>query len=115
MKQKWKVTFGVVCALCLSGAVYGQNQKLPDGKGKAELIHGCTDCHGTDMIIQKRRTPEDWRNVVNDMAARGSDATPADIETIVRYLSINFGVKKMATATTQSVSGAAASTRSRKP
>lgn len=112
MKQKWKVTFGAVCALCLSGAVYGQN--LPEGKGKAELIRGCTDCHGTDMITQKRRTPEDWRKVVNDMAARGSDATPADIETIIRYLSTNFGMKKTGTATTPSASGAAASTQSKK-
>lgn len=98
MKQKWKVTFGLVCALCLSGAVYGQNQNLPDGKGKAELIRGCTDCHGTDMIIQKRRTPEDWRKTVDDMAARGSEATPKDLDNIVRYLSTNFGIKKTGTA-----------------
>ena len=97
MKQNWKMTFGVVCALCLSGAVYGQNQNLPNGKGKAELISGCTDCHSTDMIIQKRRTAEDWKKVVNDMASRGSDATPKDIDSIVRYLSTNFGIKKAGT------------------
>lgn len=92
MKPKWRVAFAVVCALCLSGAVYGQ--KLPDGKGKAELISGCTLCHGTGMIIQKRRTPQDWKKVVDDMAARGSGSTPADIDNIVRYLSTNFGIKK---------------------
>lgn len=91
MNQKWKVTLSVVCVLCLSGAVHGQ--KLPDGKGKAELVHDCTDCHGTDMIIQKRRTPEDWKKVVDDMAARGSNATPKDIDNIIRYLSTDFGVK----------------------
>lgn len=108
MRQNWKLTFGVVCALCLSGAVYAQNQNLPNGKGKAELISGCTDCHGTDMIIQKRRTPEDWKKVVNDMAARGSDATPKDIDNIIRYLSTNFGVKKTGTtAETQSATPSA--------
>ena len=92
MKQMWKVTFAVVCALLLSGVVYGQ--KLPDGKGKAELIRGCTDCHSANLVVQKRRTPEDWKKVVNDMAARGSQSTPKDIENIIRYLNTNFGIKK---------------------
>ena len=99
MNQKWKVAFAAACVLLLSGAAYGQNQKLPDGKGKAELIRGCTDCHGTDLIVQKKRTPEDWKKVVDDMAARGSDATPKDINNIIRYLSTNFAIKN--TAATQ--------------
>lgn len=101
MNQKWKMTLGALCALLLSPAVYGQ--KLPDGKGKAELIQGCTDCHSANLVVQKRRTPEDWKKVVDDMAARGSDSTPKDIDNIVRYLSTNFGIKETgATAATQS-------------
>lgn len=98
MKQKWKITFAAVCALFLAGAVYGQN--LPNGKGKAELIRGCTDCHSANLVVRKRRTPEDWKKIVDDMAARGSQSTPQDIDNIVRYLSTNFGIKK--TAATQS-------------
>jgi hypothetical protein len=106
MKQIWKVTFGVVCALLLSTAAYGQ--KLPDGKGKAELIRGCTDCHSTNLVVQKRRTPEDWKKVVNDMAARGSQSTPKDIDNIIRYLNTNFGIKKAGpTAAPQSASPSA--------
>jgi hypothetical protein len=113
MNQKWIVTFGAACALLLSGAVYGQNQKLPDGKGKAELIRGCTDCHSVNLVVQKKRTPEDWRKVVNDMAARTSESTPKDVDNIIRYLNTNFGIKKTGTtAATQSAppssSGAAA-------
>lgn len=108
MNQKWKVTSVVMAALFLSGAGYGQKHKLPDGKGKAELIHGCTDCHGTDMIVQKKRTPEDWKKVVHDMAARGSENTPKDVEDIIRYLSTNFGIKETGkAAATPSTSGAA--------
>jgi len=97
MKQKWKVTLGAVCALLLAGAAYGQNHTLPDGKGKAELIRGCTDCHSANLVVQKRRTPEDWKKVVNDMAARGSESTPKDIDNIIRYLNTNFGIQKAGT------------------
>ena len=95
MKQKWKMTSGAVCALFLSSVVYGQT--LPNGNGKQEMIRGCTDCHSANLVVQKRRTPEDWKKVVNDMAARGSESTPKDIHNIIRYLSTNFGMKETGT------------------
>ena len=114
MNQKWKVTFGAVCALFLSGAAYGQNN-LPDGKGKAELIRGCTDCHSANLVVQKRRTPEDWKKVVDDMAARTSESTPKDVDNIVRYLNTNFGIKKTGTtAATQSATPSASQTATRR-
>ena len=113
MNQKWKVTLGALCALFLAGTAYGQNRNLPDGKGKAELIRGCTDCHSAALIVQKRRTPDDWKKVVDDMAARTSESTPKDVDNIVRYLNTNFGIKKTGTtAATQSANpSASASTR----
>lgn len=95
MKKAWKMALASACLFLLATAAYAQ--KLPDGKGKAELISGCTACHGTAMIVQKRRTPQDWKKVVNDMAARGSDSTPQDINNIIRYLSTNFGIKQTGT------------------
>ena len=113
MNQNLKLALGTLCALFLAGAAYGQNHNLPDGKGKAELIRGCTDCHSANLVVQKRRTPEDWRKVVNDMAARTSESTPKDVDNIVRYLNTNFGIKKTGTtaapqSTSPSASGAAA-------
>ncbi|HET8637071.1 MAG TPA: hypothetical protein VFL96_09505 [Acidobacteriaceae bacterium] len=112
MNQIWKMTSGVVCALFLSSAVYAQNHNLPDGKGKAELIRGCTDCHSVNLVVQKRRTPEDWKKVVDDMAARTSENSPKDVKNILRYLNANFGLKNTGTAAapqcaTPSPSGAA--------
>lgn len=99
MNQNWNTILGVTCALFLATAVNAQT--LPNGKGKAELIEGCTACHGTSLIVQKRRTPEDWKKVVNDMAARESDSTPQDIKNITRYLTTNFGIKKTAPPQTE--------------
>jgi putative heme-binding domain-containing protein len=113
MDQRWKVMFAVLCALFLPSAACGQKIHLPDGKGKAELIRGCTACHGTDLIVRVKKTPEDWKKTVDDMAARGVDATDEDLANIVRYLSTNFGIDKTGAApamqsATPSVAGAAA-------
>ena len=97
MNHNLKLILAVLCALFLTGAAYGQNHKLPDGKGKAELIRGCTDCHSANLVVQKRRTPEDWKKVVDDMAARTSENSPKDVDNIVRYLNANFGLKKTGT------------------
>lgn len=96
-----------MCASCLLGAAWGQS--LPAGKGKAELMRTCTACHGTDVIVQKRRTLKEWRKTVDDMVARGAEGTPQDIDNIVRYLSTNFGVEKTGTAPTMPVATPSAS------
>lgn len=114
MNQKSKLVLGAACALFLTCAAYGQNQKLPDGKGKAELIRGCTDCHSVNLVVQKRRTPEDWKKVVDDMAARTSENTPKDVDNILRYLNTNFGIKKTGTtAAPQSANPSASGASSR--
>ena len=101
MNHNLKLILAALCALFLVGAAYGQNHHLPDGKGKAELIRGCTDCHSANLVVQKRRTPEDWKKVVDDMAARTSENSPKDVDNILRYLDTNFGLKKTAGAAPQ--------------
>jgi putative heme-binding domain-containing protein len=96
MDQKFKLVFGAMCALfcglCISNAAFGQ--ALPDGKGKAEFVHNCTACHGADMVTKSRKTPEEWRKSVDDMAARGTDGTKEDIDNVYLYLSTNFALDK---------------------
>ena len=81
MNQKFKVALGALCAflcgLCLSGKplVFGEPpaQPLPDGKGKAEFVHNCTACHRADMVTRVKKTPDEWKKSVFEMAARGTD------------------------------------------
>jgi hypothetical protein len=89
---------GATCAVFLSGVALGQKINLPDGKGKAELIRSCTACHDADLIVRVKKTPEDWKKTVYEMADRGVDASDEELNTIVRYLSANFGIKKSAAA-----------------
>ena len=100
MDRKFHLVFGamraLLCGLCLSSAAVAQD--LPDGTGKAEFIHNCLDCHSAGMVLRARKTPDEWRKNVDDMAARGSDGSKEDIDKVVIYLDKYFA----APATTQS-------------
>ena len=41
-----------------------------------------------------RNTKDKWRSVIDDMVARGSEGTDAELETIVDCLTANFGKDK---------------------
>src|SRR5215470_11256840 len=95
MNHKLKVVLGActfLCGLCLSNQACGQT--LPDGKGKAEFVHNCTACHRASMVVRVRKTPDDWRKSVDEMAARGTDGTKEDLDNVVLYLDTYFALKK---------------------
>jgi putative heme-binding domain-containing protein len=96
MDRKFQLVFGamraLLCGLCLSSAALAQN--LPDGRGKAEFIHNCLDCHSAGMVLRTKKTPDEWRKNVDDMAARGSDGSKEDIDKVVLYLDTYFATDK---------------------
>jgi putative heme-binding domain-containing protein len=100
MNQKFKFVFGAMCALFsglwISNEALGQT--LPDGKGRAEFVNSCTACHRTDMVTRLRKTPADWRTIVDDMVSRGAEGSKEDIDNIVLYLATNFGPDKSGSA-----------------
>jgi quinoprotein glucose dehydrogenase len=67
------------------------NVTLPDGPGKEVFQRMCLTCHPLETVLQKRRTPEAWQNTVDDMMARGAKGSRSDVETVVKYLSTNYG------------------------
>jgi mono/diheme cytochrome c family protein len=69
---------------------------LPEGVGR-DITHkvcGAT-CHGTDVIVGKGRTRDQWTAVVNAMVARGAKASDAEFVQITEYLSSHFGPYRM--------------------
>jgi hypothetical protein len=94
LKVMLKAACTFLCGLGLSIQVFGQT--LPDGKGKAEFVHNCTACHRADMVVAVKKTPEDWRKSVDEMAARGTDGTKEDLDNVVLYLVTNFALDKPA-------------------
>jgi DNA uptake protein ComE-like DNA-binding protein len=60
-------------------------------KGEVALTSSCTQCHGLNLITEKRQTREQWSTTVDQMQERGADVTDEQAELIVDYLAAHFG------------------------
>jgi competence ComEA-like helix-hairpin-helix protein len=80
------VTVGVL------GALLGSLATAQDS-GKAVLERVCTKCHTLTSTLKQRNSDAGWSKIVDDMVARGAEASDAEIETIIEYLGKNFGPK----------------------
>jgi mono/diheme cytochrome c family protein len=81
----------VIFALLLLLAQDAPKDPLPEGEGKKELMKVCTDCHGPEQIIAKKRTKAEWDDVISDMVQKGATGTDEEFDKIVAYLAKNFG------------------------
>ena len=64
--------------------------KLPDAPGKDTTLSACTNCHGTEMFADYRKTQSDWDSVISSMMDKGLSVNDADYNTILNYLSKNL-------------------------
>jgi competence protein ComEA len=72
-------------------APFSFGQDLPEGKGRETLKRVCTQCHDIDSVPRLRYSREDWTSLVYSMKDMGADATTAELDEIVDYLTLNFG------------------------
>lgn len=66
-------------------------QDLPDGPGKEIVLKLCQDCHDLGVVTMDNRTREGWQKTLEKMAERGAEGTDEQFETIIAYLTKNFG------------------------
>src|SRR5258708_32756484 len=65
---------------------------LPEGAGKDVTLKVCgSTCHGSDIIMGKGRTRDQWTAVVNTMVSKGAKASAAELAQISEFLSTHFG------------------------
>lgn len=75
-------------ALLLSAAVFGAEPPRPDA---AKLVQSaCTTCHSLDVVTKQQRSKEDWRQVVQDMIAKGADLKPEEATAVADYLGTKY-------------------------
>ena len=83
----------------LFGAVLSvHTQTLPEGTGRAAFQRICSVCHSVNVATSQRMTRAEWSGVVNDMVSRGAQGTSGELESIVNYLSTNFGKGNVSTS-----------------
>jgi mono/diheme cytochrome c family protein len=64
---------------------------LPQGEGRDIVAVACTQCHALTPILTGREGTAGWRKHVHNMVLRGAQVSPAEAETVIRYLTANFG------------------------
>jgi cytochrome c5 len=71
---------------------FAQNANpLPPGDGREIVAVACSQCHYLGTIAKIRDGAAGWRTYVNNMVLRGAQLTPAEIDKVVDYLSLNLG------------------------
>src|SRR5205085_12057935 len=71
---------------------------LPQGEGRDLVAVACTQCHALAPIIAGREGTAGWRRHVHNMVLRGAQLNASEAETVIRYLSTNFGPGMQAAA-----------------
>ena len=88
---------------------------MSEGKGKEIVETVCTQCHGLNTVTSAGYGSQgEWRNVVDDMVARGAPLVDDEIDLVTEYLAVTFGAGaspgSSASASGQSAAGSSAAT-----
>ena len=72
------------------GATTAAEVQLPAGPGR-ELVEGrCASCHDLGRVVSTPRTKPGWERITRDMIGRGPQASAAQVQTIIDYLTAHF-------------------------
>jgi cytochrome c5 len=84
--------FGIVAALCVAATpLKAQVPQLPQGEGRDLVAVACTQCHVLAPIVALRLGQSGWRNHVTNMVMRGAQLNGPEADTVIRYLTANYG------------------------
>jgi len=64
--------------------------KLPPGDGRDLVMRTCSKCHTPDIVASQSLDAEGWKELVDQMASNGAQATDAEFTQIVAYLTKAF-------------------------
>jgi cytochrome c5 len=59
--------------------------------GKALFEDRCAACHSLNRVYQEKHDATGWTRVVDQMIQKGAQASPAEEQAIVDYLTKNYG------------------------
>jgi len=79
-------------SMCFFGINSANSQDaLPQGEGRDIVEYVCSQCHDLIQVTSASKTSEQWMYLVTMMKNQGAPIEEYEIDTIVRYLSENFG------------------------
>ena len=86
-------------------AFFAATPTLPAGKGRTIVQRSCKGCHALKVVTAKRATKEQWKVLVDQMITRGAEVEDEEFDTLLTYLSRNFGPVKDKPGTTKAHGG----------
>ena len=63
---------------------------LPAGPGRDVTVKVCAQCHSPELVASQKLDAQGWKDLVNQMANNGANATDAEFDTIAKYLATAF-------------------------
>jgi mono/diheme cytochrome c family protein len=84
------VLFGLTTTLAAAPAFADDFKALPEGPGRDVMVRVCAQCHSPEISAQQKLDAQGWKDLVNQMANNGANATDAEFDTIAKYLATAF-------------------------
>jgi len=63
---------------------------LPPGEGRDVTVKVCAQCHSPELVASQKLDAQGWKDLVNQMANNGAQATDAEFDQISKYLAASF-------------------------
>jgi mono/diheme cytochrome c family protein len=83
-------TLSILSLLAASPALADDFKSLPEGAGRDVMVRVCAQCHSPEIAAQQKLDTQGWKDLVNQMANNGANATDAEFDTIAKYLAASF-------------------------
>jgi competence protein ComEA len=93
------LTTGLAIVIILPALSQSNEQLLPAGPEREKMVKLCVGCHEIDLVVARRHTREEWDGVIEDMIARGTKGTEAELSLVAEYLSKYLGKVSVNSAT----------------
>jgi competence ComEA-like helix-hairpin-helix protein len=80
----------MMAGVATGGIQTAKAQDLPEGKGKDIVENVCSQCHGLKQVTDSARTPDEWKDLVNEMIGNGAQLDDEQIPIVIDYLAKSF-------------------------
>jgi len=87
------------------------NEQLPAGAAKEKAEAACLTCHEARIIVQQRLSQAAWAKEMDKMTKWGAEVDPKDRDSLIEYLSANFGPEQPAYEAPRSASAPKSKTK----
>jgi competence protein ComEA len=70
-----------------------EHKQLPPGPGRDVMIRVCSKCHDPEQVVGQEMDAAGWKDLVDQMASNGANASDDEFAQIVAYLAKSFPAK----------------------